>query len=73
MESVFLRNGRYAAHVALWSRPLLSYFGEENVPAGATLMKHADLLIRIIFETVDRAAGGINAIAREQVGPGTVH
>jgi hypothetical protein len=34
--------------------------------------ENADWLIRIIFEAVDRAAGGINAIAGEQVGPGTV-
>ena len=74
VESVFLRNGRYAPHVALWSRPLLSYFGEEMFKSrGSDIDEHADWLIRIIFETVDRAAGGINAIAREQVGPSTVH
>jgi hypothetical protein len=32
----------------------------------------ADWLIRMIFEAVDRAPGGISAIAREQVDPGTV-
>jgi hypothetical protein len=40
MESVFLRNGRYAAHVGLGLRPPLSYFGEEMFKsrAGAILM-----------------------------------
>ena len=39
---------------------------------GNDIDEHADGLIRIIFETVDRAAGGVNAIAQKQVGPGTV-
>lgn len=58
MESVFLRNGRYAAHVGLGLRPLLSYFGEEmfKIPRGSDIDEHADWLIRMIFETVDRAA-----------------
>jgi hypothetical protein len=74
MESVFLGNGRYAVHVGLRFHPLLGCFGEEMFKSrGGDIDKHADWLIRIIFETVDRAARGINAIAREQVGPGTVH
>ena len=36
------------------------------------MIEHADRLICIIFESVDRAARGVNAIAREQVGPSTV-
>ena len=71
MESIFLRNGRYPVHVGLWSRPFLGYFGEEMFKSrGSDIDEDADWL-RIIFEAVDR--GGINAIAREQVGPGTVH
>ena len=73
MEPVFLRNGRYAAHVALRFRPLLGCFGEEIFKSrGSDIDKHVDWLIRIIFEAVDRASGGVNAIAGEQVGPGTV-
>jgi hypothetical protein len=69
-----LRNGPYATHVGLRLRPLLGYFGEETFKSrGSDIDEYADWLIRIVFETVDRAAGGINAIAREQVGPGTVH
>ena len=74
MEPVFLRNGRYAVHVSLWLRPLLGCFGEEAFKSRRSdIDENADWLIRIIFETVDRAAGGINGIAREQVGPGAVH
>ena len=74
MEPVFLRNSPYAAHVGLRFRPLLGYFGEEIFNSrGSDIDECADWLIRIVFETVDRAAGGINTIAREQVGPGTVH
>jgi hypothetical protein len=39
---------------------------------GSDIDEHANRLIRIIFEHVDRAAGGINAIAGEKVGPGAV-
>jgi hypothetical protein len=74
MESVFLRNGRYAVHVGLWLRQLLGCFGEESFKSrGSDIDEHADRLIRIIFESVDRAAGGVNAIAREHVDPGAVH
>jgi hypothetical protein len=73
MMSVFLRNGHYAAHVALWLRPLLGCFGEESFNScGSGMDEHADWLIRMIFESVDRAAEGVNAIAREEVGPSTV-
>jgi hypothetical protein len=73
MDSVFLRNGLYAIHVGLRFRPLLGYFGKTMFKSrGSHIDEHTDRLIRIIFETVDRAAGGINAIARKQVGPGTV-
>jgi hypothetical protein len=58
MESVFRRNGRYAAHVGLRSRPLLGYFGEESFKSrGSDIDEYADRLIRIIFESMDRAAG----------------
>ena len=74
MESVFLLNRRYAAHVALWIRPPLGCFGEESFKSrGSDIDEHADRLIRIVFESVDRAAGGVNAIAREHVGPSTVN
>jgi len=74
MEAVFLRNGRYAAHVTLRFRPLLGCFSEEIFKScGSDIDKHADWLIRIIFEAVDRATRRINAIAGEQVGPGAVH
>jgi hypothetical protein len=49
-------------------------FDEEMFKSrGSDIDEDADWLIRIIFEAVDRAAGGINAIAGEQVGLGTVH
>ena len=74
MEPVFLRNSPYAAHVGLRFRPLLGYFGEEMFKSRRSdIDEYANWLIRIVFETVDRAAGEINAIAREQVGPGTVY
>jgi len=58
MESIFLRNGRYAAHVGLGLRPLLGCFGEKMLKSrGSDIDKHADWPIRIIFETVDRTAG----------------
>jgi hypothetical protein len=58
MMSVFLRNGRYAAHVAFRLRPLLGCFGEESFNScGSGMDEHADRLIRIIFKSVDRAAG----------------
>jgi hypothetical protein len=58
MNSVFLRNGRYAAHVALWLGPLLCDFGEESFKSGGSdIDEHADRLIGIIFESVDRSAG----------------
>jgi hypothetical protein len=59
MESIFLRNCCYSAHVRLWLRPLLCYFGEKPFKSrGSDIHEHADRLIRIIFESVDRAAGG---------------
>ena len=74
MDSVFLLNSRHSAHVGFWLRPDLGCFGEEVFKSRRSdIDENADWLIRIIFKTVDRAAGGINAIAREQVGPGTVH
>ena len=54
MNSVFLRNGIYAAHVGLWLRPLLCYFGEESFKSGGSdIDEHSDRLIRFIFESVD--------------------
>jgi hypothetical protein len=74
MKSVFLLYSRYAAHVGLSVRVLLDYLGKESFKSRKSdIDEHADKLIRIIFESVDRAAGGVNAITREQVGPGTVH
>ena len=58
MESIFLRNGRYAAHVGLCLRPLLGCFGEEVFKSRRSdIDEHADWLIRIVLETDDRAAG----------------
>jgi hypothetical protein len=38
--------------------PFLGYFGEEMFKSrGSDIDEHADWLIRIIFETVDRAGG----------------
>jgi hypothetical protein len=43
MESVFLRNGRYAAHVGLWLRPFLGCFGEEMFKTrGSDIDEHGD-------------------------------
>jgi hypothetical protein len=65
MASVFLRNGRYAARVGLWLRVLLGYFGEESFKSrGSDIDEHADRLIRMIFETVDRAAGYRRAVSK---------
>ena len=73
MDPVFLLNSRHSAHVGLWLRPDLGCFGEEVFKSRwSDIDENADWLIRTIFETVDRAAGGINAVARKQVGPGTV-
>jgi hypothetical protein len=73
MDPVFLLNSRHSAHVGLWLRPDLACFGEEVFKSSRSdTDENADWLIRSIFETVDRTAGGINAIARGQVGPGTV-
>jgi hypothetical protein len=73
MEPVFLRNGRYAAHVGLWLRPLLGYFGEESFKSrGSSIDEHANRLIGIIFETVNRAARGVDAIAGREHGPGSI-
>ena len=59
MESVFLRDGRYAADVGLWLRPLLGCFGEESFKSrGSDIDEYADWLIRIVFESVNRATGG---------------
>jgi hypothetical protein len=74
MDPVFIRNGRYPAHVGLWFRPLFGYFDEESFKSRwSDIHKHADWLIRIVFEGMDRAARGVNTIAREHVGPGTVY
>jgi hypothetical protein len=74
MDSVFLRNGRYAVHVGLRLRPLLRDFGEESFKSRRSdIHEHADRLIRNIFESVDRAAGRVNAIARGQLGPGAIN
>ena len=71
--SVFLLNRRYAAHVALRIRPPLGGFGEESFESrGSDIDEHTNRLIRIVLESVDRAAGGINAIPREHVGPSIV-
>ena len=73
MQSVFLRNGRYAAHVGLSLRPFVGCFGKEMFKSrGSDIDEHTDWLVRIILEAMDRAARGVNAIAREQVVPGTV-
>jgi hypothetical protein len=57
MMSVFLRNGRYAAHAALWFRPPLGCFGEESFESrGSDIDEHADRLIGIILESVDRTS-----------------
>jgi hypothetical protein len=48
MNSVFLRNGRYAAHVVLWPGPFLCGFGEESFKSrGSDIDEHADRLIGI--------------------------
>jgi hypothetical protein len=74
MESVFLRNCRYSAHVRLWLRPLLCCFGEKSFKScGSDIDEHADRLIRIIFESVDRSARGVYAIARKHVSPSAVN
>ena len=53
MNSVFLRNGRYAAHVTLWLCPLFSDFGEEMFKSRRSdIHEHADRLIGVIFESV---------------------
>jgi len=58
MESLFLRDGRYATHITLWSRPFLGCFGEQMFKSrGSDVDEDADWLIGIIFETVDRARG----------------
>ena len=73
MYPVFLLYSLHSAHVGLWLSPDLARFGEEVFKSRRSdIDEHLDWLIRIIFETMDRAAGGINAIAREQVGPGAV-
>ena len=71
--SVFLRDGEDAAHVALWCRPLLGCFRQEVFNSrGGSIDQHADRLIGVILESVDRPAWGVNAIARGQIGPGTI-
>jgi hypothetical protein len=61
MDPVFLLNGCHSAHVGLWLRPDLGCFGEEVFKSRRSdIDENADWLIRIIFKTVDRAAGGIN-------------
>jgi hypothetical protein len=48
MNFVFLRNGRYAAHVGLWFRPPLGCFGEESLESrGSDIDEHADREWRI--------------------------
>ena len=66
MDSVFLRNLLRAIHVGLRFRPLSGCFGEEVFKSrGSDIDKNADWLIPIIFETMGRTAGRVNAIARE--------
>jgi hypothetical protein len=73
MMSVFLRNGDYAAHVAFWFRPFLGCFGEKMFDSRRlNIDEHTNRLIGIIFESVDRAAGGVNAIPRGQLRPGAI-
>ena len=70
MESVFLRNCCYSAQVRLWLLPLLCYFGEESFKfCGSDIDEHPNRLIRIIFESVDRSARGVYAIARKYLSP----
>ena len=53
MNSVFLRNGGYAAHVTLWLGPLFCDFGEEMFKSRRSdIHEHADRLIGVIFESV---------------------
>ena len=55
-------------------RPLFCCFGEESFNSrGSDIDEDADWLTRIIFESMDRAAGRVSAIAWEQNGPDTVH
>ena len=73
MYPVFLLYSLHSAHVGLWLSPDLARFGEEVFKSRwSDIDENADWLICMIFEAVDRAPGGINAIAREQVDPGTV-
>src|SRR5215469_6958287 len=58
MDPVFLLNSLHSAHVGLWLSPDLACFGKEVFKSRwSDIDKNADWLIRIIFETVDRAAG----------------
>ena len=64
MMSVFLGERYYAAYIALRFRPFLSSVGEKMFNSrGSNIDEHADRIIGFIFETVDRAARGVNAIA----------
>ena len=55
MMSVFLRNGHYAAHVALQLRPRLGCFGEESFNScGSGMKKHARELhvLSVSFDSI---------------------
>jgi hypothetical protein len=65
MMSVFLDQRYYAAHLGRSSRPFLGCFGEKMFNSrGGNMDEQADGLISIIFETVNRATRGVDAVAR---------
>ena len=62
--AVFFGKRYYAAHVGLASRPFLGRFGEKIFDARrSSVDEYADRLISVIFETVNRAARGVDAVA----------
>jgi len=66
MEPVFLRNGRYAAHVALRFCPLLGCFGEEIFKsAGAILINTRPSFARTKRELPSSDPGGLVSILGE--------
>jgi hypothetical protein len=71
--SVFLLNGRKAADVTLRICPPLGCFREESFESRRSdIDEHADRLVGIILESVDRTPRSVNTIAWEHVSPGTV-
>jgi hypothetical protein len=65
MKAIFLRDARYAINVGLRLRPGLDYFGKEMFKSRrGNIDEYPDWLIRIILETMDGAARGINVVAR---------